>query len=204
MARCKLERIEQPKLLFVEGYDELALYRALAAHLRISDMQVITFGGKDNLKVELEATCVLPGFAEVRSVGIVRDADCSPEGAFCSVQCALRQAIPKLRVPSKPLQWTRAVPRVGIFIQPSPQANGALETMCLKAVEADAAMSCVNQLFECLKRGKVPSPKNLPKAKAYAFLATRPEPGKRIGEAGSYWNWESDAWDSVKTFLAAM
>jgi hypothetical protein len=41
------------------------------------------------------------------------------------------------------------------------------------------------------------------KAKVHAFLASRYEPDKRLGEAAKagYWPWDNEAFETVKSFL---
>ena len=52
-------QIEQPKQVLVEGNDDVRLFRALAKHLGISDIQVNQYGGRDNLRSFLRAFRVL-------------------------------------------------------------------------------------------------------------------------------------------------
>ncbi len=48
-----------------------------------------------------------------------------------------------------------------------------LEDLCLKSVEDDPAMECVQEYFDCISDKLDDLPKNISKAKARAFLASR-------------------------------
>jgi hypothetical protein len=61
-----------------------------------------------------------------------------------------------------------------------------LEDVCLKAVAADRASACVAQYFQCLAGvGMVPAQNDRAKAWMHAFLASRPAPDVRLGEAAA-------------------
>lgn len=78
-----------------------------------------------------------------------------------------------------------------------------LEDICLKAVAQDPAMFCVEQYFQCLQQQGLSVPSNTSKAKVQVFLASRPEAGKRLGEAAQagYWPWDDEAFAQATTFL---
>ena len=57
-----------------------------------------------------------------------------------------------------------------------------LETLCLPSVATLPEFPCVEAYLQCLQgHGAVPN--NLHKARAHAWLASRLEPDKRVGEA---------------------
>jgi hypothetical protein len=64
-------------------------------------------------------------------------------------------------------------------------------------------MPYVERYFECLQEQGLPWPRNRSKARVQTFLASRSEPGKRLGEAAQagYWPWEDRAFEQVKDFL---
>ncbi|MFN8494753.1 MAG: DUF3226 domain-containing protein [Caldilineaceae bacterium] len=67
--------ITKPKLLLGEGNDEVEFFNALLAHLQLEDVQVVDYLGKHNVFVELATVLKLPGFSQLESIGITRDAD---------------------------------------------------------------------------------------------------------------------------------
>ena len=66
-------RIENPKLLLVEGIDEVRLFCALAKHIGSEDVQIRPYQGKDNLRRFLQVLPRVPGYSELESIGVARD-----------------------------------------------------------------------------------------------------------------------------------
>lgn len=71
----KPESIRQPFQLVVEGRDAFNFFGAFVENLKLADVQVQNFGGVTDLNEFLDAFVKAPRFAEVRSIGIVRDAE---------------------------------------------------------------------------------------------------------------------------------
>ncbi len=62
MAGSKLKEITKPKLLLVEGNDEVRLFNALLEHLELGKtMDVDEMGGVKNLRAQLEAIWKITG-----------------------------------------------------------------------------------------------------------------------------------------------
>jgi hypothetical protein len=201
-------RITKPKLLIVEGRDEEEFFGPMLAELGIKDIQVAGIGGKEKLRGNLKALKTTdPGFSVLTSLGIARDADNDAKGAFQSVQDALKSA--GLPCPEEPMHATATgSPRVSVMIVPPNEDRGALESLCIGAVDSDPAMVCVDQYFECLdtKGGGRPK-KDFVKAKARVFLSSRREdPTVSVGIAAQkrYWPFEAAIFDSVKEFLKSL
>ena len=80
-----------------------------------------------------------------------------------------------------------------------------LETLCLLSVATLPEFPCVDGYLQCLQgHGAVPN--NLHKARAHAWLASRLEPDKRVGEAAQagYWPWDADAFRDLWSFIGAL
>lgn len=193
--------ITYSNVLVVEGKDDQHFFEALATHLQSERFQVIDIEGKTNLRARLEALTLSRGFTAVTSLGIARDANADASAAFQSVCDALRAV--NLPVPARPLVPTGHQPRVTVMILPGEGASGMLEDLCLKAVEADPAMACVEQYLECLQQQGLALPLNPPKAKVQAFLASRPRAGLAFGIAAlaGYWPFDDDAFEQVRNFV---
>jgi len=193
--------ISEPNLLVVEGVEEQMFFDGLIGHLRLQHIQVLPIGGKTRLRERLGALVRSSGFANVVSLGVVRDADDNADGAFQSVRDALRSV--GLPLPERPLVAAGEVPRVTVVILPEPGKPGMLEDLCLQSVAQDPSMFCVDEVFRCLPQRGVPLPRNMSKARIQVFLASREEPGKRVGEAAQagYWPWDNGAFDHLKAFL---
>lgn len=193
--------LEKPRLLLVEGKDDQNLFEALAHHLALHELQVLDFAGKTNLARNLRLLRASPGWSNVESLGIVRDADDSAPRAFESVSGALRSV--GLAVPSAPMQRADGTPCVVVMIVPDNRRAGMLEDVCLESVKEDPAMPCVEELFACLAARNVPAPQAFSKAKVSAFLASRPDTVTRLGEAAfkHYWAFDSHAFALTRDFL---
>lgn len=165
------EAITQPKLLLVEGKDEVGFFSVLKGELHLEDLHVRSVGGKtrfrDRLKVLIEGS----GHEVLTSLGIVRDADNNPTGAFDSI-CGALEAV-GLPVPPAPLQSVGDDPRVTVMILPGQGREGMLEDLCLDSVADDPAMTCVESYFDCLEEHLAPEslPGNPAKAHMRAFLS---------------------------------
>jgi hypothetical protein len=197
--------ITYAKQLLVEGRDAVAFFRALLKHLDLSEVQIQDFGGISELRPFLKALSNEPGFwGKITSLGIIRDAENNPQGAFQSVRDSLLAA--NLPAPAKTVVSTGANPQVSVLILPDAAAPGMLESLCLAAVEKDPAMQCVDQYFNCLKQQKAGLPNNLTKARLHAFLSSRPKPDLLVGQAAStgYFPWNHPVFDQVKQFLQSL
>ncbi|MFQ6116040.1 MAG: DUF3226 domain-containing protein [bacterium] len=187
--------ITRSRILVVEGKDEELFFSGLINHF-------LGIGGKDKLRRNLKALKSAPNFAQVVSLGLVRDADENPTAAFQSVRDALRAE--KLPAPEHPIEPAGYSPQVTIMILPDESTPGMLEDLCLRAVARDPAMHCVEQYFQCLQeRYRIPLPHKMSKAKVHVFLASRSEPDRRLGEAAKagYWPWDNEAFERLKKFL---
>ncbi|MBA7562750.1 MAG: hypothetical protein GH159_00700 [Dehalococcoidia bacterium] len=141
----------------------------------------------------------------VQVLAIIRDADNDASAAFQSVCTALIQA--NLPVPAAALQPAGTKPIVRVMICPHGKASGMLEDICLDTVSTDPAISCVDSYFSCLSSiSGFTLPNNMSKAKVHAFLSSRIEPDKRLGEAAEagYWPFNNTACDSLKNFLLSL
>lgn len=200
--------LEARRILVVEGKDDQRWFQAFLKHLRpIGEVQVLTMDGKDNLRGRIKALVNTPGFWRVTSLGVVRDADGARQSALQSVRDALAAAgLPAptgegVRTPGGPDVTVLILAPAGTDASRSAQ-TGKIEDLCLASVRDDPAMECIRTYFECLNNRGV-RPRDLAKAKVQAFLASRLQPGKRIGEAAEagYWPWESPVFGDVRRFL---
>ena len=185
---------EGVKLLIVEGRDEQLFFEAaLRVHLGLTDIQVMAVGGKTRLTRSLEILVNDIHFPTIPSMAVVRDADspigvaATPGAAISEADKAFRSACGSLRhvglsCPPAHGQFSDGPPRVGVFIVPNGTDDGMLETLCLHSVSTLPEFPCVDAYFQCLQAHQI-APKSLHKARAHAWLASRPEPDRRVGEA---------------------
>jgi hypothetical protein len=198
------QALSKPKLLIGEGKEEVDFFTAFLTHLNITNVQVEQYGGKQGLPSYLRTLVVRPGYLNVVSLGITRDADNSAQSAFQSVCSSLNRA--SLPVPSRPGEIVGDSPQVSIMILPDGQNSGMLEDLCLTAIETDPVLQCVDEYFDCVYRTSGRKPNNMAKARVHTWLASQLEPDKRLGEAAKagYLPWDSPGFDSFKQFLQAL
>jgi hypothetical protein len=111
-----------------------------------------------------------------------------------------------LTVPAAVEVFEGTRPKVAVMILPDASTGGMLETVCLSAVERDPVMPCVREYLACVAKSGSPPPGNTEKARLHAFLASRPKPHLRLGQAAwaGYFPWGSPAFDAMKRLLKAM
>ncbi|MBR8834944.1 MAG: hypothetical protein DSM106950_13130 [Stigonema ocellatum SAG 48.90 = DSM 106950] len=200
----KPTQISKPKLLIGEGSEEVLFFNALLSYLKITDVQVEQYRGKQKLASYLKNLPKVTGYQQLVSLGITRDADDSAASAFQSVSGSLKGA--ELPVPSKPREITGNSPQVSVLILPDYQDSGMLEDLCLAAVATDPVMQCVDDYFKCIFNTIERQTKNMAKARVHAWLSAQIEPDKRLGEAANagYLPWDSPVFDGLKQFLQAL
>jgi hypothetical protein len=167
-------RITKPKLLLVEGKDEVCFFEAMTSDLGIDDVDIRDVKGKSNFGDRLSVSIKSPGHEILTSVGLVEDADNDPEGAFRSLCGALENV--GLPIPPAPFQSvTDDSLRVSVMILPNSDESGMLEDLCLASVADDPAMDCVDDYMSCLedKLDEEEFPRNPSKARVRVFLASK-------------------------------
>lgn len=196
--------IEKPKLLIGEGKDESIFFQELLGTVGAVDVQVLEYGGKTQLSRFLRTLPTVPGFSDLKSLGITRDGDDSARSAFESVAGSLGKA--GLPIPKRPGEYVPGSPRVGVFILPDCQRPGMLEDLCLDSIQAGPAMACVNGFFDCLRQHNHPEPNALSKARVHVWLASCSEPDRRLGEAAQrgYWPLEHPVFGMLKSFISQL
>ena len=200
--------IEKPIQLIVEGKDERLFFDRLIKDLRLPKIQILPIGGKTKLKRNLKALVKSPGFDNVTSLAIVRDANSNHNSAFQSV-CNALSAV-NLPSPESPLMSVGDRPQITVMIMPGDNSPGMLEDLCLKALAEtpeDPALMCIRQYFDCLQQRLsqfgLPFPRSKSKSMVQAFLASKEKFVKCLGEAAQkrYWPFDKSAFDEVKNFL---
>lgn len=197
--------ITYSKVLVVEGMTAFQLFKALIGEMGLLNaIEIRNFGGITDFAVFLEALIATPGFVDVVSIGIIRDAEDNAINAFTSICNSLTRA--GLDAPEIVGTTTLGEPKVSIFILPDCESPGMLETLCMRAIGNDAAISCIAQYLDCLTRETECKPNPIDKAQVQAFLASRPRPGLLLGEAAhaGYLLWNDPAFDPVKNFLQSL
>lgn len=195
------ERIESEIQLLVEGNDQRNFFEALVAHLSLEKIQIRNFGGVNDLGRFLLAFVNMPNFQAVQSMGIVRDAEESARRAFQSVQTSLKKA--NLPMPKNIEVRTDTNPAVTALVLPGNNRPGMLETLLCESFTGTSVDHCIDEFFLCVEALPDVSIKNQDKARARAYLATKPEPHFSVGVAAKngYWNLDHDVLGDVCDFM---
>ena len=199
MARA--EEIKSAIQLLVEGNDPRNFFEAFIEHLSLANIQIQNFGGVYELRGFLRALVNAPGFQTVQSIGIVRDAETSAERAFQSVQSSLERA--KLPMPDSPAERTDTNPAVTVLILPGDSRQGMLETLLCESFADTSVDHCIDDFFKCVESLPDVSIERSDKARAHAYLTTKPNPHFSVGVAAKndYWNLDHNVFSTVRDFL---
>jgi len=196
--------LHKPVLLFVEGADDKGVLEALTRWLHLeSRIQILLMEGKNNLRGRLLATRNAEGFAQVRALGIVLDADEDAKRPFQSACDALRVVgWPVPQAAAQVVGQAGAV-RTGILILPPQQVAGAIEDVFLHALNDSRLMRCVEDYAMCAAQ-TLGKPLEKPgKMRLQTYLAATAV-GKRLGESAGVrdlWDWNHPAFAPLISFL---
>jgi len=208
--RPRQELITEPKLLLTEGADAYWFSKWAVSGYALSRIQVIDFGGNQQLETKLTTLQRIPGYHQVEALGIIRDAESNASAAVESVQLALERA--KLTVPDNAFEVKSGSPKVGIFLFPGPGNGektprpGTLEDFCLFTVKGKPVMSCIDSFLDCVKDVGC-DVRHPHKASLHAYLTANDKfVGMKLGEAGraGAWDWEHPAFRAFKEFLYSL
>ena len=199
MPRAK--EIKSAIQLLVEGNDPRNFFEAFVEHLSLADIQIQNFGGIYELRGFLRALVNAPDFQTVQSIGIIRDAETSAERAFQSVQSSLERA--KLPVPDSLAERTDTSPAVTVLILPGDSRQGMLETLLCESFADTSVDHCINDFFKCVESLPDVSIERSDKARAHAYLTTKPNPHFSVGVAAKndYWDLNHSVFSTVRNFL---
>jgi hypothetical protein len=199
-------RIQSDTQLLVEGNDQRNFFEAVIDRLSLDGIQTQNFGGIDELRGFVRALSDMSSFPQrVRTIGVVRDAETDAAAAFQSVQSSLRNA--SLPVPSVPAGVAEGPPRVSILILPGGGQPGMLETLLCETFAGSPEAGCIDDFFKCVttnsSNGSIRRPE---KARARAYLTTKPEPHFSVGVAAEkgYCDFDHDAFANVRGFLGKL
>ena len=197
----RAEEIKSAIQLLVEGNDSRNFFEAFIEHLSLANIQIQNFGGVYELRGFLRALVNAPGFQTVQSIGIVRDAETSAERAFQSVQSSLERA--KLPMPDSLAERTDTSPAVTVLILPGDNRQGMLETLLCESFADTSVDHCIDDFFKCVESLPDVSIERSDKARAHAYLTTKPNPHFSVGVAAKndYWDLNHSVFSTVRDFL---
>jgi hypothetical protein len=172
--------IVHPRLVLVEGKDDVYFCAALRENRTLPEVQFMQYGGKSNLSSFLYTLPRLPNFSLVRGIAVIRDADGDSNAAFQSIQNGLKRA--GLPVPSAELKpATRDVVTTAALVLPGDGAVGELEDCLLQSVASHAYMRPVDDLIKDVEQLKGAPLSERSKSKVRSFMAIQDPSHDLIG-----------------------
>lgn len=174
----------------------------------VSKIQVLNFGGNEELPSYIQALKVSPNFSKVRSMLIIRDAEKDADKASSQIQSALRKA--NLPVPNSVCQWENGTLRVGFLLFPSCSnelCNGTLEDLCidiLKESEDDGITTMVDEFLDTIESKRQAALRHRHKSKLHTYFSVNDKyVGQKIGEAArsGALDWGSDKLKPMTSFI---
>jgi hypothetical protein len=146
--------------------------RSCCEQHRLTGFQVGAAGGKDNFGRHFNAIVAGSGREKLRRLLVLGDNDDSPQANLTRVREALAAA--GFAAPPAPLEAAGADPEVAVFMVPSAQQPGDLETLIARAIyeKRPDLKRCLEQLRECIPELDSWSPANLAKMQVHASIAT--------------------------------
>jgi hypothetical protein len=148
-AQFKIEDFE--RVLVVEGYGDLLFYsEILEAVQKHGQVFIKEFGGKSTTALE---TFINPSLLGTKShLGFIFDADADPEATRAALQAKLTELTGQPVVDG---QWTKGIPKIGLFIVPGGNQPGEIETLVWKSWANDPEngrrKQCIETYVACMK-----------------------------------------------------
>ena len=210
--------IQKKHLILCEGMDEwkfLVRYlnsSALQANPFFSeDVEVLDFGGNEDLSAYLAALKLIDGFSNVVSLLVIRDAELDAQKAARQVQSALRAN--DLDVPDTQGQWTNGTPKTCFLLFPAlgtEERPGPLEDLCLTILDDTAAETPLEEIdtfIEHLEQGREQPFSHRHKTRLHTYFSVNNRfVSMKVGEAADAgaFNWSHPNLAPLKDCLSKM
>lgn len=217
----KLERIVKKHLIFCEGVDEKFF---LIHYLNSKEMQddpffaeeiqIIDFGGNEELETKLKTLALSSGFTSVKSLLVIRDAETDGNRAITQIQTSLKNT--GFPVPNGPGEWQveeNVKQKIAFLLFPTCDEsvkNGTLEDLCLsilKQPDGSDMLKEIQMFFLSLTEKYQREFPHEHKAKLHTYFSiTDKFVGMKIGEAAkaNAFDWNSEKLRFLKNFLLSM
>jgi len=190
-------KIRQPKILLVEGIDDVKFFNSFLKHLGIENFQIIDVEGKSNFKNILKLISQELNSDIAYVIACIRDADSNFDGAFTSIKNSLKEAgfcVPKV---ANTFNFDEKI-KTGIYILPEMNEIGMIEDLCIQTIE-NKDLECIENYIKCAEK----IIKNKAKSVIQIYLATQNPLSNSLGTASekNIWNFEHDCFLDLKFFL---
>ena len=208
------KRIKKPFLLLCEGRDAegfLINYlnsNELAQDPRFSnEIQVLDFGGNDNLSNFLMNLKNIDKFDQVKSLAIIRDAERDYAKACQEVHSSLNKCGFESSECCGAWVHDPSGLKVGFMLFPLNNSAGTLEDLCLRILSENNnknILSTIESFLDVMESSYGRSYRRKHKNKLHTYLSSSDEyvtmPLGTASSAGAF-DWDSDELESLKCFL---
>lgn len=208
--------IIKPYLVLCEGRDAYNFLIYLLNSKELSsepyfsnDIQVIDFGGNNNLKNYLEVLKNADGFQNIKSLIVIRDAERNAEEAIEQVQKAF--SVANLPVPKEIGKYNDGENlKTGFVLFPTcdiSYKNGTLEDLCLDILAEKNAKNTLADIDEFIAKLERERNRTFPhkfKAKLHTYFSVTDKfVSLKIGEAAKAgaFDWNSKKLEPLRNFL---
>lgn len=184
------EMISKSKILFVEGRDEVLFFSALSKKIGLhSEIQVIDFQGKANMKNFISMASKTEGFIETAmSFAIIRDADKNFKDTATEVSDAIKSIFSIENTKNGEMIQGKNI-KAGFFIMPGNEMTGELEDLVLSSFKGNKVSDKIENYLDELKSITKPDdesspfifPKKSSKAKIQIYFSSMEESDARMG-----------------------
>ena len=214
---------DKKHLILCEGIDEklffiwfLDYFKKQRGYDKYSEIQIEDIGGNGDIAAQLGVWKLVSGFENLKTVGIIRDAEKSAAGALQSVQsCFLNNGMPKPQDCFELTEGQKGDSRTVFGILPGTKKdckwdNGTLEDLCLKILKDPRSSEKINFIYEYLKQAQDEFKyeiKRIHKAKLHTYFSSNEQfIGNKIGEAArcGAFDFESDSLSNFKKMFDDM
>lgn len=199
----RIKSFTKPKLLLVEGKDEVNLFGKIFKEWQIENIEIGNYEGKDRLGTYLKLVRATQNFEKLESIGIIRDADDSVENTFRSLCSHLKNA-----GYGSPISLGESCIhnniKISIFLMPNCQSTGETENLFIESIkDSDLYRKCISQFIECAEESGE-RPEN--KAGAYAYIALKKKPYVSFGVSvmEGFWDLSHPCFTPLKNFLTGI
>jgi hypothetical protein len=212
--------IEKERLLLVEGDGDREFFKCLLNHIGIYNIQVAYFGGKDSLTSkngfidELSVALLSRSTVDIKVVGIILDADSSQVNSRIDKVNTFIDKINSRKIKNMSFdkikkcgEFSKTKTKIGTFIMPDCQSQGMLETLCIRSLNTEPILNCINNYISCVE-GILGNLEKIDKRKVQIYIAAKTKDceEKNIGHAinSNMFDLSHNVFDNIKIFLKRM
>ncbi|MDR2168747.1 MAG: hypothetical protein LBP59_01230 [Planctomycetaceae bacterium] len=146
-------KLEKRKIILAEGVDALYFFINLLGLLQNENIQVLDFGGINDLTQYLNNLTKIDGYDKIESILIARDSETSSQSSSQSINSSLRN-VHLIDETLEPFNIQAAKIKIGFVLFPGYCANkclyeqGTLEDLCIKIFEEQKIITDINSYLD--------------------------------------------------------